>query len=150
MYAGHFEVYMENNPLTYILTTAKLDATGQRWVASLPHYNFKIFHRSGKLNVEADALSRIPWENTQESHLAPLIVNTMLQSELGTEVGIPQVYPQQLLIQKSIVVDGSPKLAHDNWVREQSEDTDIGLLVQLLKSNKLKKYVAREMDSSGI
>ena len=48
------------------------------------------------------------------------------------------------------MVDGSPKLAHDDWVREQSEDTDISLLVQLLKSDKLKKYVARETDSSGI
>ena len=74
----------------------------------------------------------------------------MLQSKLGTEVGIPEVYPQQLLVQKSMVVDGTPKLAHDIWVREQSEDTDIGLLVGLLKSNKLNKYVAKETDSSGI
>ena len=51
------EVYADNNPLTYILTIAKLDATGQRWVASLANYNFKIFHRSGKLNVEVDVLS---------------------------------------------------------------------------------------------
>ena len=57
LYGGHIEVYTDNNPLTYILTTAKLDATGQRWVASLANYNFKIFYRSGKLNVEADALS---------------------------------------------------------------------------------------------
>ena len=41
LYGGHFEVYTDNNPLTYILTTAKLDATGQRWVASLANYNFK-------------------------------------------------------------------------------------------------------------
>ena len=60
LYGGEFEVYMDNNPLTYILTTAKLDTTGQRWVASLANYNFNIFYRSGKLNVEADALSRIP------------------------------------------------------------------------------------------
>ena len=40
LYGGHFEVYTDNNPLTYILTTAKLDATGQRWVASLANYNF--------------------------------------------------------------------------------------------------------------
>ena len=40
LYGGEFEVYMDNNPLTYILTTAKLDATGQRWVASLTNYNF--------------------------------------------------------------------------------------------------------------
>ena len=57
LYGGHFEVYTDNNPLTYILTTAKLDATGQIWVASLANYNFKIFYKSGKLNVEADALS---------------------------------------------------------------------------------------------
>ena len=57
LYGGHFEVYTDNNPLIYILTTAKLDATGQRWVASLANYNFKIFYRSGKCNVEVDALS---------------------------------------------------------------------------------------------
>ena len=56
LYGGEFEVYMDNNPLTYILTTAKLDTTGQRWVASLANYNFKIFYRSRKLHVEADAL----------------------------------------------------------------------------------------------
>ena len=35
LYTGNFEVFTDNNPLTYLLTTAKLDATGQRWVASL-------------------------------------------------------------------------------------------------------------------
>ena len=94
LYGGHFEVYTDNNLLTYIWTTATLDVTGQRWVASLANYNFKIFYRSGKLNVEADALSRIPWENTQVNHLEPLIVNMMLQSKLETEIGIPEEYSQ--------------------------------------------------------
>ena len=76
LYGGHFEVSTDNNPLTYILTTA----TGQRWVASLANYNFKIFYKSGKLNVEADAMSHIPWEKTQIEHMEPLIVKTMLQS----------------------------------------------------------------------
>ena len=57
LYGGHFEVYTDNNPLTYILTTAKLDATRQGWAASLANYNFNIFYRSGKLNVEVDTLS---------------------------------------------------------------------------------------------
>ena len=30
LYGGRFDVYTDNNPLTYILTSAKLDATGQR------------------------------------------------------------------------------------------------------------------------
>ena len=150
LYGGHFEVSTDNNLLTYILTTARLDATRQRWVASLANYNFKIFYRSGKLNVEADALSRIPRENSQVNHLEPLIVNTMLQLKLETEIGIPEEYLQLNVIQKGMMVNSTPKLTHSEWVKEQHEDSDIGLLVQLHKSEKLEKYVAREMDSSGI
>ena len=60
LYGGEFEVYTDNNPLTYVLTTAKLDATGQRWIASLANYNFNIHYKPGRNNIEADALSRIP------------------------------------------------------------------------------------------
>ena len=35
LYGGTFEVFTDNNPLTYILTSAKLDATTQRWIAGL-------------------------------------------------------------------------------------------------------------------
>ena len=65
-----FNVFTDNNPLTYILTMAKLDATSQRWVVSLANYNFKLHYKSGKFNVEADVLSRIPWE--QEGTLQTL------------------------------------------------------------------------------
>ena len=150
LYGGEFEVYTDNNPLTYILTTAKLDATGQRWVASLANYNFKIFYRSGKLNVEADALSRIPWENTEVDHLEPLTVHTVLQSKLKTEIGIPEEYSQLNVIQKEMLVNSTPKLTQHEWVKEQHGDSDIGLLVQLLKAGKLIRYVAREIDSSRI
>ena len=141
---------MDNNLLTYILTTAKLDATGQRWVASLANYKFKIFYLSGNLNVEADELSRIPWENTQVDHIEPVIMKTMLQSKLVTNVGIPDLDSQLNVIQKSMAVNSSAKLTHSDWIKEQSEDSDINHIVQLLKSDKLKKYMAREMDSSGI
>ena len=43
-----------------------------------------------------------------------------------------------------------PSLTHSDWIKEQSEDLDIDLIVQLLKCDNLKKYVAREMDSSGV
>ena len=80
LYGGHFEVYTENNPLTCIPTTARLDAAGQWWVASLVNYDFKIFYKSGKLNVAADALSHIPWENAQVDCMEPLVVKAILQS----------------------------------------------------------------------
>ena len=62
-----FDVYTDNNPLAYMLTTARLDAMGHRWIASLTNYNFHIHYKSGKSNVEADALSRIDWEKCDET-----------------------------------------------------------------------------------
>ena len=62
LYGGNwFEVYTDNNPLTYILSTAKLDACGQRWVADLANFNFTLHYKPGSTNTVADALSRIVW-----------------------------------------------------------------------------------------
>ena len=57
----------DNNPLTYVLSTAKVDAMRHRWIAGLANYNFHIHYKSGKSNVEADALSRIDWEKCDET-----------------------------------------------------------------------------------
>ena len=54
-------MFTDKNPLTYILTTAKLDATGHRWVAALSNYTFSISYKPGRNNTDADALSRIQW-----------------------------------------------------------------------------------------
>ena len=74
----------------------------------------------------------------------------MLQSKLVTDVGIPDVQSQLNVIQKSMVVNSSPKLTPKDWIKEQSEHIDINHIMQLLKTDKLKHYMARETDSSGI
>ena len=62
LYGGNwFVVYTDNNSLTYILSTAKLDACGQRWVAELTNFNFTLHYKRGSTNTVADALSRIVW-----------------------------------------------------------------------------------------
>ncbi|KAJ8031683.1 hypothetical protein HOLleu_24949 [Holothuria leucospilota] len=60
LYGRKFTVVTDNNPLTYVLTTAKLDATGHRWLAALAAYDFSILYRPGKQNTDADILSRYP------------------------------------------------------------------------------------------
>jgi hypothetical protein len=63
LYNQTFTVMTDNNPLTYVLTSAKLDATGHRWVAALASYDFSIVYRPGASNADADALSRLPTES---------------------------------------------------------------------------------------
>ena len=46
-----FEVVTDNNPLTYILTTAKLNTTGLRWISELANFQFSIKYRRGKSQI---------------------------------------------------------------------------------------------------
>ena len=75
LYWGNFEVSTDNNPLTYILTTVKLDATGQRWVSNIANYNFSLRYNSGKANVDAGALSRNPWDMQVDTAIVRSIIN---------------------------------------------------------------------------
>ncbi|KAJ8044512.1 hypothetical protein HOLleu_07281 [Holothuria leucospilota] len=60
LYGTKFLVVTDNNPLTYVLTSAKLDATSHRWLAALADYQFDLKYQPGKLNQDADGLSRRP------------------------------------------------------------------------------------------
>lgn len=42
LYGTQFQVWTDNTPLTYILTSTELDATGHRWVAALADYFFSL------------------------------------------------------------------------------------------------------------
>ena len=67
LYGHSFTVYTDNNPLTYVLSTARLDATGHRWLAALASFDFVIKYRPGSCNADADALSRIPGQRREQS-----------------------------------------------------------------------------------
>ena len=43
---NEFVVWTDNNPLTYIFTSARFDATGHRWVANLANYNFSLEYQN--------------------------------------------------------------------------------------------------------
>ena len=67
---NEFVVCTDNNRLTYIFSSANLDAAGQWWVAHLASYNFSLEYQKGKDNTVADFLSQmnehLPEEEVQE------------------------------------------------------------------------------------
>ena len=62
-------MYTDNNPLSYLQTSARLGATEMRWAAVLAQFQLNIKYRSGKANSNADALSR-KLQHEQEPHSA--------------------------------------------------------------------------------
>ena len=61
-----FKVHMDNNPLTYFLTSPNMDAMKQRWINKLAKYDSSLKYQKGKNKTVADALSRISEERISD------------------------------------------------------------------------------------
>ena len=128
-------MYTDNNPLTYVLTSARLDATGQRWIATLANYNFSLHYKSGKMNIEADALSRIP-NREEETYIDKDAVRAVANAMQVGEFSELNENPNLIICKSAIPTP--KKFFNEDWVREQNQDPDIGWFIQLLKGNKVE------------
>ena len=89
-----FKVKTDNNPLTYVMTTAKLNACGIRWAQELASFDFELEYIKGKNNAAADALSRLE-DRLPPDHADRISVQAMkanlAQLEEKQYLGIQQV-----------------------------------------------------------
>ena len=119
LYGNRFTVRTDNNPLTYVLTTAKLDAMSHRWVASLSCYNFDIVYRSGANNADADALSRITWPQKLQEVVSESVVQALCH-QVSTDYSTVESYG----FEDEIVPDdleASQLVGSIDWLKEQRE-----------------------------
>ena len=153
-----FEVYTDNNPLTYVLSSAKLDACGQRWVAKLANYNFTIIYKCGLSNVEADALSRISWPevladtedldvdlNCMDTH----VVNAILTGSRSKSSLIESVSCSSKIIPPKLSQD-SDSSSNMNWMKEQRADPNLTVIIKLIESGQLQKRKLHGKDTPEV
>ena len=121
-----------------MLSTAKLDATGHRWLTALAAFDFGIKYKPGVSNVDADILSRLPHspEAPSEGELSSEAVHTIC----GT-VSCPAVETHCLSAAAVDVLMESE--GHDiasftvrDWRRAQNEDEVIGPWMSLVRNSK--------------
>ena len=153
-----FEVYTDNNPLTYVLTSAKLDACGQMWVAKLANYNFTIKYKCGLSNVEVDALSRISWPEilaynedldidleSMDTH----VVNAVLTGSKSKSSLIESISCSSKIIPTELNLDSSPSSEID-WMKEQRADSNLRVIIKLIESGQLQKMKLHGKDSPDV
>ena len=148
----------DNNPLTYVLTSAKLDACGQSWVAKLANYNFIIKYRCGQSNVEADALSRISWLNVLSDNeevdidlecMDTHVVNAVLTGSKSKSSLIESVSCSPEIIPTALDLDSSPSSTLD-WVKIQRADPNLSGSIKLIESGQLLKKKLLRKDSPAV
>ena len=141
LYHCPFTVRTDNNPLTYINSTAKLDATGHRWVTELANYKFNLEYVKGAENVVADCLSR---NVTKISHKGVIdTFNYARKSGANERLDLHNPFLVQLrqTIEKEEEIramKARPKLSIevDDWEKAQAEDPYINAFIKWEKSNK--------------
>ena len=93
---GHIcVVYTDNNPLSH-LSSAKLGATEQHWVAQLASFDFEIKYRSGRSNRNADALSRQHSPKAQD--LQVMVRGTLLPKPLQQALQVDMIDATQATV----------------------------------------------------
>ena len=131
-----FVVHTDNNPLTYIFSSANLDAAGQRWVAHLTSYNFSLEYQKGKDNTVADFLSQmnehLPEGEVQEylnqipyPGVKAVLDNAIMSIEECAEQGVRLTPDSQEGSPEETVEARLARLATTNvtdWKQEQKED----------------------------
>lgn len=138
-YAPTFTVYTDNNPLTYVLTSARLNAVGHRWVGELADFHFDIKYRPGKRNADADMLSRYPvgLEQYMKDHtetVSPEVVSAVWQGNKATKSNdVPWVAALQLTDEndETDLPDSVMTIMPENIRAAQQEDTAIKEIVSL-------------------
>ena len=130
LYGAKCTVFSDNNPLTYVLSTAQLDATGHRWLANLAAYDLDIKYKPGKLNKAADGLSRIPLSATDS--LSSDVVHAICNM-------IPTPYVESLAISNDcddiLDYDSSPVQLR-LWRQAQRDDPCLGPLFPFLQKGR--------------
>ena len=145
---NEFVVHTDNNPLTYIFSSANLDAAGLCWVARLTSYNFSLEYQKGKDNTVADFLSRmnerLPEEEVQEylnkilyPGLKAVLDNAITPIEESAEQGVWLSPDCQDVCQEEAVGARPARLATTNvtdWKQEQKEDPVLYQVVKHLRA----------------
>jgi hypothetical protein len=60
LYGNEFLLVTDHQPLKWLMESDKLTGKLTRWALMLMEYDFKVVHRAGLVNMDADGLSRNP------------------------------------------------------------------------------------------
>ena len=140
---NQFTVYTDNNPLTHILSSARLDATGQRWASALGQYDFNIIYRAGLNNVDADAMSRYPFEKVEEEDRMKIDGKTVktICGNIQIEALIETLPTASINIVEATESSGQPMAQTEQREirRSQREDMILGKWVRATIDKKMPK-----------
>ena len=111
-----FKIFSDNTSVTWLYKQTQPKGKYARWIMALQEYDFEIIHKPGRVNSDADCISRIP---NLPPHLAPVV---------ATNIAIP-------------LLNSDDKL---RFSQDQQTDPDLQKIISDITSDNDTKHI-REM-----
>ncbi len=122
LHGAEFTLFTDHQPLQWLFSRQDLSGQSARWVLLLQEYDFKVIHRPGKSNGNADALSRLPLEAQDQVPLHPplaavlpntaTLADTLPMVDNAMQAAAQQLPPPSLQLPPSLQPPAGTKPAH--------------------------------------
>lgn len=128
LYGRKFKIFTDHRPLQWLFSIKEPNAKLLRWRLKLEEYDYQIIYKKGKMNLNADALSRIQLlnmdntrsdntENSSDQDISKLI------SEAAS-LYFPELDDSQSMIANRDISENLIDDLMDEMVREQLDDLE--------------------------
>ena len=166
LYCSHFKIITDSQAVTTILKATYKAAGGRlaRWSLALQDFDYELIHRSGRLNLVPDGLSRNPIDSTQPYNEGPTDLDppAILVTAPADDTAADKA-PQILMPDgtswdmedpfegRAAFYDGGDKTAssEQDWMAEQTADPSCRKIIERLNSNTAINAFYK-IDSRGI
>ena len=129
-------VWSDHQPLAWVAGAKKLNSRVARWLVRLNIYDFKIAYRKGKLNGNADALSRWPGLDKLDSELnnePDPVINVVRVKTVAASLNRPSSTDVILEVEREEI--------------DQNMDSDIHWIMTLLRENGSSRPVINKFEN---
>lgn len=126
LYGRKFKIFSDHKPLQWLFSVKEPNSKLLRWRLKLEEYDYQIMYKKGKLNQNADALSRIQLNITDNS---PKITDTTINEDslhaISDSANLISKYFPELEENQSMIanLDETEDIFSDMEIMEDSDQT---------------------------
>ena len=137
-YVVHVDVLTDHKRLQYVFSQKELNLRQRRWLEFLKDYDMSVYYHPGKVNVVADALSRLPMGSVAyvEEERKKLVKHVYRLAHLGVRL--------MSISDSGITIQNGAESSFVVEVKEKQDSYPIFLELKGVAHNKRGDFLPRE------
>lgn len=145
IYGRKFKIITDHKPLTWLFSLKEPNSKLVRWRLKLEEFDYEIIHKNGRLNTNADALSRIEI-NTNEINLDVLETESLksisMQNNIDISEKVSTVHSGEENMNDHISISERPinEFSSQIIITQNTKKTEISTKLKILFKRK-KRYI---------